>query len=95
MINPTTEKQRYWLRHIEAAERSELSTADYARANNITAQRLYQWRNLLKSKTTTVSTQINFTQVVSLSGGSLTIQQCEAQFELNVLPGPLWLSTLI
>ena len=48
MIKPTTDKQRHWAKILEEAESSEMTLADYARANNLDVQSLYQWRSSLK-----------------------------------------------
>ena len=48
MIKPRTDKQRHWAKILEEAESSEMSLAEYARANNLGVQTLYQWRSTLK-----------------------------------------------
>jgi transposase-like protein len=49
-VNQLTEHQRQWLAHIEAAQQSQLSLADYARTQGLAPQSLYQWRNVFKQK---------------------------------------------
>ena len=44
MMKPTTDKQRHWARILEEAESSEMTLADYARANNLDVQTLYRKR---------------------------------------------------
>lgn len=41
------ERQQYWLEHVRAAEASEGTQADYARANGIKTRELYQWKAVL------------------------------------------------
>ena len=65
MNKALTKKQQYWLAHIEACDHSAISIADYAKANNLKAQLLYQWRSVLKSRSATVTTEAKFTRVVS------------------------------
>ena len=52
-----TAKQQYWSEHILCAERSGQSLAEYAKAQNIPVQRLYQWRSSLKKMSTTRTIQ--------------------------------------
>lgn len=98
MNEALTKKQQFWLAHLEAADNSGLSVAEYAKANNLKAQTLYQWRSALKSRSVTGSTEASFTRVVSsmsLSGNRLTVQLFEAHLQFDALPDPTWLSTLL
>ncbi len=45
-----TQKQSYWLRHIEKAQAPELSISGYARANQLNPQQLYQYQHALRKK---------------------------------------------
>ncbi len=56
MHQTNADKKQFWLDHIEAANRSGLSIIQYAKQHNIKAQRLYQWRNVIKNSSTTVAT---------------------------------------
>ncbi len=47
---PLTEKQRYWLEHIEMAEREGLSTRAYAERHGIRVAQLYYWRSTLRKR---------------------------------------------
>ncbi len=42
-----TERQRYWLGHVRAADTSEESTVAYARAQGLKVKDLYQWKTKL------------------------------------------------
>ncbi len=42
-----TERQQYWLDHIQAAKAFDGSIADYARAQGLTPKELYQWKTIL------------------------------------------------
>ena len=99
MNEALTKKQQFWQAQIEACDRSKLSIADYAKANNLKAQLLYQWRSVLKNRSITVpTTEAQFTRVVSskpLPSHRLTVQLSEAQLQFDDLPDPVWLSTLI
>ena len=43
----TTHRQRYWLKHIKAADLSDGSIADYAAAHDVSLKGLYQWKTKL------------------------------------------------
>lgn len=42
-----TEKQRYWLTHLEACEKSGQNVTSYAAANGLDRRVLYNWRSRL------------------------------------------------
>jgi hypothetical protein len=44
---PITERQRYWLDHIQAAEAFVGSIADYARSKGLKPKELYSWKGIL------------------------------------------------
>ena len=93
-----TEKQKYWSGKLQQAESSGHTLAEYARLNNIPAQKLYQWRSTLKKQeaTTEVSTEHHFTRVVSTSTlSSMTLQLPQAQLKFTTLPDPVWLSEIL
>lgn len=98
MNEASTKKQQFWLDHIEAANSSGLSIVQYAKQHDIKAQSLYQWRNAMRHKPSTVSTQDTFTRVVTstpLTCNRVTLRIREATFEFDTLPDPQWVSTLI
>lgn len=39
-----TERQRYWLGHVEACERSGQTTKAYAEAHGVSTSMMYSWR---------------------------------------------------
>lgn len=45
-----TEKQGYWLSHLQSAHGQQLSLVDYAQANHLEVKSLYQWKWLLNKK---------------------------------------------
>ncbi len=47
---PLTEKQRYWLKHIETAEREGLSPRVYAERHGLRTAQLYYWRSMLRRR---------------------------------------------
>ena len=47
---PLTEKQRYWLEHIETAEREGLSPRAYAERHGLRTSQLYYWRSTLRKR---------------------------------------------
>lgn len=98
MESTLTEKQKYWTDKLQQAESSGHSLAEYARLNNIPAQKLYQWRSTLKKQETTteVSTEHHFSRVITTSSISLlTLQLPQAQLKFTTLPDPAWLSEFL
>ncbi len=45
-----TEKQRFWLDHIETAEREGLSPRVYAERHGLRTAQLYYWRSTLRKR---------------------------------------------
>ena len=45
-----TEKQRHWLTHLEACEKSEQTITSYAAAHGLDRRVLYSWRSQLQRK---------------------------------------------
>ena len=48
--NHLTKKQSYWLEQIKKAHASELTTSQYAKANDLNLQQLYQYKHILCKK---------------------------------------------
>ena len=44
---PITERQQYWLDHIQGAEAFNGSIADYARSEGLKPKELYSWKDIL------------------------------------------------
>lgn len=98
MNKPLTSKQQYWSQHLEQADHFDGSLADYARSQGLSAQHLYQWRNVLrKREITEVATKTVFTEVTrsGFAGPSLTLQLGSAQMAFGSLPDAAWLRQLI
>lgn len=97
-MNSLTPKQQYWSEQLENAQRSGQSLSQYAKEQNIPAQKLYQWRNTLKNITTKVTQETRFTRVVSTSDinpSGLLMHTHNARLQFSTLPDPLWLSELL
>jgi len=45
-----TEKQQYWLDHVQACDRAGLSMRSYAEANGLSLTALYSWKATLRRK---------------------------------------------
>ncbi len=45
-----TERQQYWLEHVQAAEAFDGTLAEYARSAGLKPQTLYSWRAVLRSR---------------------------------------------
>lgn len=98
MIEPKTDKQRHWAKILEEAESSGMSLADYARANNIEAQTLYQWRSALKQRESPPQPgPAQFSQVLITPNiaGVLSIEVNSTRLRFDRLPDVEWLSALI
>ena len=57
MIPALTDRQRYWLEHVQACEASGKSLAEYAAAQDIPAQALYAGKSMLVKKGVLPATQ--------------------------------------
>lgn len=45
-----SEQSRYWLEHVEACERSGLTSKSYAESQGLSVSRLYAWRKRLVAR---------------------------------------------
>lgn len=98
MAQALTPKQQYWSNKLKEAEQAGQSLADYARIQNLPAQKLYQWRSTLKNITTSVTQETQFTRVVTTTApvsSELIVQISGAQLRFASLPDPKWLSRLL
>ena len=97
MSQPLTDKQQYWSDQLQRAQDSGLSIVEYAKANDIPAQKLYQWRNTLKSTKTTVKQETRFTRVITgnTAPSGLQIQLPGARLQFSELPDASWLAQLL
>ena len=50
MTPALTERQRYWLKHIEACKKSGQTMADYAAVHGLTARTMYAGKKILVKK---------------------------------------------
>lgn len=44
LAKTTTHRQHYWLKHVEAADLSDGTIAEYAAAHDVSFKGLYQWK---------------------------------------------------
>lgn len=99
MLKPLTPKQQYWSDHLAKADKFDGCLAGYAKANNLSVQKLYQWRNMLKDKTPDKqNNDTRFAKVVTSSSfldSSLTLQINNAQLRFSQLPSPTWLASFL
>lgn len=47
LAKTTTDRQRYWLKHVKAADLSDGTIAEYAAATDVSLKGLYQWKTKL------------------------------------------------
>ena len=93
-----TPSQQYWSNKLLEAEQSGISLADFARQQDLPAQKLYQWRSTLKSKTQQVVEKTQFTRVVAndtSAGVDLTLVLPEGRLQFHRLPDSHWLSDFL
>lgn len=98
MTSTLTAKQQYWSEHLACAERSGQTLSKYARAQNISAQALYQWRSSLKKTTTrTVHEEVRFAEVLApkLPAHAFSLHHRETSLQFSVLPEVDWIARLI
>ena len=50
MQTPLTEKQQFWLSHVQACDESGQSMRAYADANGLSVTALYNWKSVLRGK---------------------------------------------
>ena len=67
-----TEKQRFWKEHLEAAESFDGTLADYARAHDLSAKKLYGYKTRIRQREAAVETSSGFVKVVSQAVASLS-----------------------
>lgn len=100
MSKTLTARQQYWSEHLDNAERSGQSIAEYARINQMPAYQLYQHRHLLKRKATVTSAApaVHFAEVFR-SGVSpspmLRVQIGSTDLHFDQLPDAQWLRQLL
>ena len=97
-MSALTTKQQYRLEKLENAQRSCQSISQYAKEQNIPAQKLYQWRKTLKNMTTQITREKRFNRVVStpdVSPYGLLVQTREARLQFSSLPDLLRLPELL
>lgn len=98
MLKNLTPSQQFWSNKLLEAEQAGMSLAEFAREQDIPAQKLYQWRSTLKSKTQHVVEKTQFTRVVtnhSSSGVDLTLVLPEGKLQFHRLPDSQWLSDFL
>ncbi len=47
---PLTEKQQFWLKHVQECDKSGLSMKAYAHANELSVSAFYTWKKALRRK---------------------------------------------
>jgi len=67
-----TEKQAFWKGHLEAAQSFEGSLADYARAHELSAKKLYSYKTRILRREATAEASTGFVKVMSQAVASLS-----------------------
>lgn len=72
---PISERQQFWLEHVQAAVHSDHSQAEYARTHGLKVKDLYQWKTLLTRRGFTFDEQppSGFVSVRSSPAAALTL----------------------
>ena len=77
---PLTDKQRYWLKHIERCHADGQSLASYADAHDLDVKSLYRWKNTLsklgcfKSMSATMFTRVSVEPSGRTDGDALQVR---------------------
>ncbi|MEE8338821.1 MAG: hypothetical protein V3R56_01685 [Xanthomonadales bacterium] len=74
MIPALTDRQRYWLEHIQACEASGKSIAEYAAAQEFGAQAMYAGKSALVKKGVLPATQLTRFQRVQVMEATFSSQ---------------------
>ena len=89
MSQQLTPKQQHWTEILESADNSGLSLVEYAKANQLSPQSLYRWRNQLKKYATDTKKSVaQFSQVITPSYSAsprLSMSLENTQLQLNEL----------
>jgi predicted transcriptional regulator len=73
MISTLTDRQRYWLEHVQACEASGKSIAEYATDNGVHVRAMYSGKKMLVNKgvlPATQPTRFQRVQVVEVAAGN-------------------------
>lgn len=63
-MKPLTDKQTYWLKHVQAWQEQNCTGKVYAEANGIKLQYLYNWKSYFKTRDTApTQTPVNFSKI--------------------------------
>ena len=95
-----SERARFWRQHLEQADRSGLTLADYADRHELSRQSLYQWRSTFRKHAPgpVDEQRLTFAEIVSTSqprGQKLVVRLPNASLEFAELPDARWLGTLL
>ena len=74
MIPALTQRQRYWLEHIQACETSGKSIAEYAAEHGVNARAMYSGKKILVNKGVLPATQLARFQRVQVMEATLSSQ---------------------
>lgn len=94
MSKNLTPSQQFWSDKLLEAEQTGMSLAEFAREQDLPAQKLYQWRSTLKSKSERVIEKTQFTRVVTnhtTHSVDLTVVLPEGKLQFHCLPDSQWL----
>jgi cytolysin (calcineurin-like family phosphatase) len=67
-----TDKQNFWKQHLEAAESFDGTLADYARAHDLSAKKLYGYKTRIRQREAGAETSNGFVKVMSQAVASLS-----------------------
>ena len=84
MTKQLTTKQRYWLDHIRAAQRSGSSYSRYAASHDLNLKALYNWRMVLCRKGLLESASPSFVELKAEPNPT------PPQFHSGVVPSHCW-----
>ena len=97
---PLTEKQRYWLEHALACDKSGLSIKAYAKANALSLSAFYSWRKILRRKGMLAGPPSEARPLfckaeVSSPSRARALLPCGMVLEFDLGADPLWVAGLL
>ena len=100
-----TEKQQYWLEHIEAIDKFDGTLKQYAEDHSLVLQDIYSWKSQLRQKgmieaapQSSKNNKVKFAKVQSaqpLGSTSFQFRLGNMSISSNTFPDPIWLATFV
>lgn len=100
---PLTEKQQFWLKHLNDYESFTGSQKEYAQTHHLKLTDLYGWRKILRGKglipAVSKTTAPKFSRVQlhppTGAGPSIELRTPQVSMTIHRLPEPQWLANFV